>query len=175
MEVIMNRFIFASVASISAVLACSAADPTSTSDEGLKQCPKSACGPQLGVPNYICPDGKTVAGPTGECTSTKKDPVCHWQVISCPPGPPTQVCTDADCGPMPMLYPQCADGGSSGPVCQPVDGVCQWQFTPCDGSCTQEECGPQPLYAVLCPDGGTGTATCDRVNGVCGWQPPTCN
>ncbi len=41
-----------------------------------------ACGPALGMPNYLCPDGKTVAGPTGQCLD--KGGVCGWEVIACP-------------------------------------------------------------------------------------------
>ena len=41
----------------------------------------NACGPALGMPNHLCPDGKTVAGP-GPCID--QGGVCGWQIISCP-------------------------------------------------------------------------------------------
>ncbi len=40
-----------------------------------------ACGPALGLPNYLCPDGKTVAGP-GPCVD--QGGKCGWEIISCP-------------------------------------------------------------------------------------------
>ena len=40
----------------------------------------TACGPALGMPNYVCPNG-TVAGPTGRCLPTPGG--CGWEVISC--------------------------------------------------------------------------------------------
>jgi hypothetical protein len=33
------------------------------------------------MPNYLCPDGKTVAGP-GPCVD--KGGYCGWEIISCP-------------------------------------------------------------------------------------------
>jgi hypothetical protein len=45
-------------------------------------CAVSACGPALGLPNRICPDGVTVSGPTGNCLKTSAG--CGWEVISCP-------------------------------------------------------------------------------------------
>lgn len=46
-------------------------------------CPVSACGPQLGMPNRLCEDGVTTAGPTGRCLRTT-DGECGWEVVSCP-------------------------------------------------------------------------------------------
>jgi hypothetical protein len=49
----------------------------------VKLCKKAnACGPALGMPNYLCPDGVTVAGPTGNCLQGSGG--CYWEVISCP-------------------------------------------------------------------------------------------
>jgi hypothetical protein len=47
-------------------------------------CTKAECGPELGMPNYLCPDGKTVAGP-GPCARTNG--VCGYTIVSCPPSP----------------------------------------------------------------------------------------
>jgi len=46
-------------------------------------CQVSDCGPALGMPNTICPDGKTVAGPTGKCIASGWG-TCKWEVIACP-------------------------------------------------------------------------------------------
>jgi hypothetical protein len=46
-------------------------------------CPPEDCGPALGMPNAICPDGETIAGPTGRCLR-RVDEVCSWEVIFCP-------------------------------------------------------------------------------------------
>lgn len=44
-------------------------------------CEKSECGPAMGMPNTMCPDGKTIAGPA--CLRDAKG-VCGYQVIECP-------------------------------------------------------------------------------------------
>jgi hypothetical protein len=46
-------------------------------------CPVEKCGPQLGMPNTLCPDGKTVAGPSERCLANA-DGTCGWEVVSCP-------------------------------------------------------------------------------------------
>jgi hypothetical protein len=46
-------------------------------------CQVSDCGPPLGMPNTLCSDGKTVAGPTGKCLPSGWG-TCAWEVISCP-------------------------------------------------------------------------------------------
>ena len=48
-----------------------------------QSCEKSACGPQLGLPNQICADGST-GGPTGRCLKNN-DGSCGWEVLQCPP------------------------------------------------------------------------------------------
>jgi len=47
-------------------------------------CPDSDCGPQLGLPNYVCDDG-SIAGPTGRCLK-RDNGSCGWEVVSCPSG-----------------------------------------------------------------------------------------
>lgn len=46
-------------------------------------CASQDCGPSMGMPNTLCDDGKTVAGPTGRCLR-HDDGSCGWEVISCP-------------------------------------------------------------------------------------------
>lgn len=170
----MKSVVILASASVLAILGCSSSDPTANGDQGLTLCAKSACGPQLGMPNYTCPDGKTVAGPTGECISTTADPQCHWQIISCPPPPPPPTCTPVQCGPEPLLPTQiCSDGGTAGPVCELVDGKCGWHITTCN-DCTLSECGPEPALELKCVDGGVSKPVCERVNGVCGWEIAGC-
>lgn len=46
-------------------------------------CDTAECGPALGMPNTLCEDGVTVAGPTGNCLRNG-DGTCGWEVVSCP-------------------------------------------------------------------------------------------
>jgi hypothetical protein len=69
--------------------ACKADEQSFSNDCGCgcePACPVEACGPALGMPNRICPDGTTVAGPTGRCLPSSSGQ-CGWEVISCPDGP----------------------------------------------------------------------------------------
>ncbi len=48
-----------------------------------EECPARACGPQMGMPTRICPDGVHSSGPTGRCI--KKDGgACGWEMATCP-------------------------------------------------------------------------------------------
>ncbi len=46
-------------------------------------CSPGTCGPSLGMPNHTCPDGATIAGPSGRCLR-QPDGSCGWEVLSCP-------------------------------------------------------------------------------------------
>lgn len=46
-------------------------------------CTAGACGPAPGMPNYLCDDGVTLAGPTGECRR-HGDGTCGWVIVECP-------------------------------------------------------------------------------------------
>jgi hypothetical protein len=48
-----------------------------------RACEPMECGPQPGLPNYLCPDQMTWAGPTGQCLRYE-DGACGWEIISCP-------------------------------------------------------------------------------------------
>jgi hypothetical protein len=48
-------------------------------------CTAQECGPEPLQPNHICPDGKTVAGPTGQCTPDPSTGTCGWVIVQCPP------------------------------------------------------------------------------------------
>jgi hypothetical protein len=56
---------------------------TTTADPARQQCDVAKCGPQLGLPNGMCPDG-TISGPTGRCL-LNADGSCGWEVLQCPP------------------------------------------------------------------------------------------
>lgn len=46
-------------------------------------CTPAECGPAPGMPNYLCPDGTTWAGP-GACKRTNGK--CGYEIVSCPSG-----------------------------------------------------------------------------------------
>ncbi len=58
-------------------------DDLKKDDFQKNECKISDCGPQLGMPNHLCSDGKTTAGPTGRCL-LHNNGVCGWEVINCP-------------------------------------------------------------------------------------------
>jgi hypothetical protein len=49
-------------------------------------CEERACGPALGMPNRLCADGVSVAGPTGRCLRHPESGACGWEIASCPAG-----------------------------------------------------------------------------------------
>ena len=51
-------------------------------------CDPVECGPQLGMPNWLCPDGVNFAGPTGRCLLHPEFDVCGWEIASCPDDEP---------------------------------------------------------------------------------------
>jgi len=59
------------------------ADGICTEGYDCLPCQVSDCGPALGMPNTLCPDGTTVAGPTGNCIPSGWG-TCSWEVITCP-------------------------------------------------------------------------------------------
>ncbi len=46
------------------------------------QCAEDECGPPLMMPNYLCSDGETMAGP-GDCIQNAAGQ-CYWEIITCP-------------------------------------------------------------------------------------------
>ena len=58
-------------------------DSASEDERRRRLCKPERCGPELGMPNYLCADGTTWAGPRGRCLH-HKDGTCGWQVKSCP-------------------------------------------------------------------------------------------
>jgi hypothetical protein len=127
------------------VLACSPKKGGAGPEPGT--CKVEECGPTLGMPNSPCPDGTTIAGPSGRCLRGG-DGSCGWEVIDCPviatppdeeQGPKTSElpsCTDAECGPqLGMPNQLCADGktmsGPTGKCLRNEDGSCGWEVLGC--------------------------------------------
>jgi len=90
------------------------------------------------MPNVVCSDGKTVAGP-GACVR-QPDGKCGWEIVQCPPlptpvPPPVTVCKPGDCkGAIPMFQILCSDGSHAGYTGQCVlqsSGQCDWQYVTC--------------------------------------------
>ena len=46
------------------------------------QCTEDECGPPPMMPNYLCSDGVTLAGP-GDCIQNTAGQ-CYWEIVSCP-------------------------------------------------------------------------------------------
>jgi hypothetical protein len=46
-------------------------------------CPVEKCGHPLDLPVRLCPDGKSIAGPTDRCLQ-KPDGTCGWEIAACP-------------------------------------------------------------------------------------------
>jgi hypothetical protein len=55
--------------------------------EVVAPCAERACGPALGMPNRLCADGVSVAGPTGRCLRDPESGACGWEIADCPDAP----------------------------------------------------------------------------------------
>ena len=109
---------FGNVKDASGCPTCKCNPPPQPTSCDAKNCPQ----PAPGAPNYICPDGKTIAGPT--CV-TQADGACGWAFISCPP----------KCAPVP-----CPSGAPWDPdQCQCVPPACK---CPAGQVCVQQIGGP---------------------------------
>jgi hypothetical protein len=125
------------VALLAAGCAADHASLDSGSDGGAVECEPAACGPQLGMPNFVCPDGST-GGPTGRCLEHANGQ-CGWEIREC--RSLVRCGTEAGRG--------CADGlvcvdVPSDECTYPVDAGC-------DGACVAPVfCGG--IAAIRCPD-----------------------
>ena len=124
-------------------------------------CDTAKCGPQLGIPNQICPDGST-AGPTGRCL-LHADGSCGWEVTSCPSDcygicvqniPQTGCKTNTDCPSGQACQVSCAGWG------------CATGGTPTTDPSTTTKAVPPSLCACPASD---PTCKCDA-NGNCSGQ-----
>ena len=94
-------------------------------------CSEEDCGPAPGMPNYLCDDGITTAGPAG--CELQDSGECGWTIVQCPSSDP---CDDLDCWP-------CVNG-----ECIPEDEACEpgESFDAADG-CNTCECPDSGLVA----------------------------
>jgi len=160
----MKTALLAAVALVPAVC-----DPISreTRPGDTPPCDPASCGPVLGLPNWLCPDG-TVGGPTGRCLR-RTDGSCGWEILDCPPTrrcgtiaglvcPAGLVCVDApgggcvypidpDCGGVCVVPVFC--GGIAGFPCpagrvcvdDPRDDCWPGRGADCGGLCAPGFCG----------------------------------
>ena len=121
------------------------------------ECAPGECGPPLGMPNYLCPDGVTVAGP-GDCVRNEEG-ICGWEIVTCP-----DECTPRECGPRPLMPNYlCPDGetvAGPGPCVRNADGICGWEIVTCPDR-------PVPCGHTLCEP---GLVCCNASCGIC--TPP---
>jgi hypothetical protein len=132
-------------------------------------CTEEECGPALGMPNYLCPDGVTTAGP-GPC-EVQEDETCGWTVVQCPD-----------------VYDPC-DGlacGQACSACPPEDDTCSQTAEEkacnnegvCEGSFDASQCGPVnlceeefcELWEAFCEGDllhSAGVSLCDPLTGEC--------
>ena len=124
-------------------------------------CGEDDCGPAMGMPNYLCDDGVTMAGP-GAC-ELQADGSCGWGMTSCPYAPcQDKACGDA-CSACAPDDDECVETAEE-KACN-LDGVCEGSFDvsqcvatrldPCDGKVCGEECVNSPN------DPMNGTMSCD--------------
>jgi len=84
-------------------------------------CDPRECGPALGMPNTLCADGTTVAGPTGRCLRNESGS-CGWEVAQCPAACPS------------------SESCPAGSYCTTEDDVCL----------RPPGCGPNDFCAAVC-------------------------
>ncbi len=134
-------------------------------------CSVAACGPRPGEPNFLCPDGITVAGP-GPCSYIVSTAACGYPIISCP------VCNATTCGPKPPSK-TCPNGVVVGPGPCAFDKrthKCAYGGTPkCPPPCNTTSCGPK--VDKVCPDGTlvkAGPCGFNRTTSQCEYKYPKC-
>lgn len=143
----------------------------------LPVCDAASCGPQPGAPNFLCPDGTTVAGP-GPCSFNIATGTCGYPIITCP----SIKCNATSCGARPLFEILCPDGTSVGAgacVFNNETQKCGYEYPSCPPApvCNATSCGPRPLYERLCPDGsvvGAGNCAYNNVTHSCGYEYPKC-
>ena len=125
----------------------------STNPGGQVSCTPEECGPEPGMPNSLCEDGVTIAGP-GDCEA-QEDGSCGWTIVECPD--PSDPCDDLDCWP-------CANGECvpEGEACEPgesfdaADGCnsceCPDSGIMAEASCTEMACESSCGSSQDCPE-----------------------
>ena len=128
-------------------------------------CTEDDCGPVPAVPNYLCEDGETTAGPSA--CERQPDGVCGWTLVDCPAS--EDPCDFLDCTP-------CVNGRCLGEdeVCEPGerfdagDGCnsceCPTSGIRAEAACTEIACGQACGSQADCSE----TELCDFPRDECG-------
>ncbi|MCK6537842.1 MAG: hypothetical protein L6Q84_33115 [Polyangiaceae bacterium] len=111
------------------------------------ECAAGACGPAMGMPIKLCPDGVHTAGPTGKCLKNT-DGTCGWEISTCPPA--QQFCGGIAAFQCPAGK-ICVDNPNDG--CDPNNGGAD-----CGGICVD---APPPAPTASCA-GHCGGAAADK-------------
>lgn len=139
--------------SLFGLLACKGAE---TPNEAPSACGPTDCGPALGMPNHLCPDGKTTAGPTGVCKRSGEG-TCGWEITECPADSATSgggetggaVCGSRGSAPCPdgqfCDFPAGSECGATdrGGACKAKPEMCTQAYEPvcgCDGETHPSAC-----------------------------------
>lgn len=116
------------------------------------ECAPEDCGPAPGMPNYLCDDGETWAGP-GPC-EMQENGSCGWTMIECPETP----------------FNDC-DGKACGDTCSPCDPEGGPESDPCPDTAVEWYCdasGACVDHNVTCEEDLCADVTCpDSVAPVC--------
>lgn len=103
-------------------------------EDGPTTCGPDDCGPGLGMPNFLCADGITIAGP-GACILLEEG-MCGWEIVSCP----DESCTvDSDCAEGTWCRPTCDQDNVNECVPYVTEGESCGGFTP---FCFLSKCDP---------------------------------
>lgn len=136
---------------------------------GADLCTLIECGVELEVPARLCGDGSH-GGYTGRCMRDELVPICHWEILECPPLP---MCEPSDCGAFPAAFVASAEIVE----CRMTGGECRWTLQSPSG-CSVDDCGvvPNDARTMLCADGTLGgfTGSCVSLSSACVWEEATC-
>ena len=64
-------------------------EPRTAPFQVVTLCPIDRCGPRPLLPNILCEDGVSVAGPTDRCLYHAEWDLCGWEILQCPMDAPT--------------------------------------------------------------------------------------
>jgi hypothetical protein len=123
------------------------------------ECSPEDCGGALGMPNYLCDDGVTMAGP-GDC-ELQESGECGWTIVECP-AQEYDACEGKACG---EECDPCAPGADACPTIA-VMWYCDAAGTCVDNNVT---CDEDLCADFVCP--GTIEPTCEGDNLQEGYAP----